>query len=232
MKSEHDRSVRSGSEPPLGALRRLISKLRIFPKNHDFFAYFRQSSDNIVAGTEFLCKLIATTDDREPYLEKMKAYELAGDKITREVVNLLHQTFLTPIDRSDMHTLIVTMDDILDLANFVGNRMTRYGITEMPKEMLALAQVLHKCAIELAAAVKDLENLNKSHAIHQHCLAINQLEKQADELISHAIGDLFTKNWDPYEVIKLKELLENLEYAVDTCQDVANLIEAIVIRNA
>lgn len=230
MKSVHDQPVHS--TPPFASIRRFISNLRIFPKNHDFFGYFRQSSDNIVAGTEFLCTLIATKEDRGPYLEKMKAYELAGDKITREVVNLLHQTFLTPLDRSDMHTLIVTMDDILDLANFVGNRMTRYAITEMPPEMLALAKILHKCAIELAMAVKDLENLNKSHDIHRHCSAINKLEKEADEQIGQAIGDLFTKSWDPYEVIKLKELLENLEYAVDTCQDVANLIEAIVIRNA
>lgn len=230
MKSVQDEPVHS--EPPFAAIRRFISNLRIFPKNHDFFSYFRQSGDNIVAGTGFLCELIATKEDRAPYLEKMKAYELAGDKITREVINLLHQTFLTPLDRSDMHTLIVTMDDILDLANFVGGRMTRYAITEMPKEMLALAQILHECAKELALAVKDLENLNKSHAIHQHCIAVNVLEKQADEQINHAIGELFTKHWDPYEVIKLKELLENLEYAVDTCQDVANLIEAIVIRNA
>lgn len=230
MKSVHDQPVHS--EPPFAAVRRFISNLRIFPKNHDFFGYFRQSSDNIVAGTEFLCQLIATKDDRAPYLEKMKAYELAGDKITREMINLLHQTFLTPLDRSDMHNLIVTMDDILDLANFVGNRMTRYGITEMPPEMLSLAQILHKCAKELALAIKDLENLNKSNDIHLHCHAVNQLEKQADEQIGHAIGELFTKSWDPYEVIKLKELLENLEYAVDTCQDVANLVEAIVIRNA
>lgn len=230
MKSVHDQPVHS--EPPFAGIRRLISKLRIFPKNHDFFSYFRQSSDNIVAGTGFLCELIATKENRGPYLEKMKAYELAGDKITREVTNLLHQTFLTPLDRSDMHTLIVTMDDILDLANFVGNRMTRYEITEMPKEMLTLAQILHQCAKELALAVKDLENLNQSHAIHQHCMAVNVLEKKADEQIGQAIGDLFTKSWDPYEVIKLKELLENLEYAVDTCQDVAHLIEAIVIRNA
>ncbi len=230
MKSGHDNPVHS--EPPLGSVRRVISKLRLFPKNHDFFGYFRQSSDNIVAGTEFLCKLIAEQGDKAPYLERMKDYERAGDKITREVVNLLHQTFLTPLDRSDMHNLIVTMDDIMDLTHFVGSRMVLYGVTEMPKEMLELAQILHRCSKEIALAVGDLENLNKSHAIHQHCLAVNQLEKEADEQVSQAIGGLFTKNWDPYEVIKLKELLENLEYAVDTCQDVAHLVEAIVIRNA
>lgn len=231
------RSMPYGSEkkiptPPLSFIRKIISGFRLFPKSHDFFGYFQSSADNIVNGTQLLCKMIAHKEDRHEMLVQLKEFEHVGDHITHDVIDLLHTTFLTPFDRSDIYTLIVKMDDILDIAHYVGNRLTRYNISDMPDEVTQLADIVCKSSQEIALAVSDLKNLKNSQRILCHCIEINRLENEADEKINNSIEGLFGNGWDPYEVIKLKELLENLETAADKCEDVANIIEGIILRNA
>lgn len=218
--------------PPLSFIRRVISRLRFFPKTPDFFGYFEKSSENIANGTKLLCRMIENKDQRPELLDQLKDYEHIGDHITHDVIDLLHQTFLTPFDRLDIHKLVVKMDDILDFAYYVGNRMTRYHIEDMPPEVGQLAEIVHLSSGEISKAVGYLKHLKNTNQILKHCIEVNRLENEADEKINVVIEKLFTGGYDPYQVIKIKELVENLEAAADKCEDVANIIEGIILRNA
>lgn len=217
---------------PFAALRRLITGLRLFPQSHDFFSYFQRSGENIVKGTKLLCQMIANKDSRHAELELLKEYEHIGDQITHDVIDLLHHTFLTPFDRSDIHTLIVKMDDVLDIAYYVGNRLTRYDVSKTLDEFTHLAQVVNKSAEEISKAVVKLKDMKNCQEILHHCIEVNRLENEADDAMNAAIERLFKSGWEPLEIIKLKELLENLEAAADKCEDVANIIEGIILRNS
>lgn len=220
-------------KPQLSSLRRMVSSLRIFPKSHDFFGYFQRSGVNMVKGTKLLCTMLENKDRRPELVKELKEIEQAGDHITHDVIDLLHHTFMTPFDRGDMHTLIVKMDDVLDFAYYVGNRLTRYNVDSMPPEMMGLAGILHNASEEISHAVLDLEDLKNSRKILDRCIKIKDFENQADEKMNTAIESIFKKDgWNAIDVIKIKELLENLEAAADRCEDVANVIEGIVLKYA
>lgn len=216
---------------PLASVRNLISRLRLFPKTHDFFGYFEKSSHNIVDGARLLCRMIANKDERPELVRQLKDYEHVGDKITHDVIDLLHQTFLTPFDRSDIHTLVVKMDDILDIVYYIGNRLTRYNVSEMPKEVLELAQIVLRSTEEISKAVSGMKNLKNMQKVLNHCIEVNSLENEADEKTNAVIEKLFGNGWEPLQVIKIKELIENLEAAADKCEDVANIIENILLKH-
>ncbi len=217
---------------PLEAVRRFISRVRFFPKTHDFFSYFERSSKNILEGSKLLCRMIANKEGREERVKELKDYEHIGDKITHDVIDLLHQTFLTPFDRSDIHTLVVKMDDILDIVYFIGKRLTVYDVTEMPEEVAQLAEIVWQSTAELSKAIAGLESLKNTQKVLNHCIEVNRLENEADEKMNIVIEKLFRNSWETIEVIKLKELVENLEAAEDKCEDVANIIENIILKHA
>lgn len=213
-------------------MRNLISKLRFFPKTHDFFGYFERSIENIVKAAKLLCRMISNKDDRPELSKQMKDLEHVGDKITHEVIDLLRQTFLTPFDRHDMYTLAVALDDILDIIDYVGNRLTRYNVSEMPGEVSQLAHIVSRATEELSKALAALKNLKNSQKVLEHCIEVNRLENEADDMVNLIIEDLFGNKWEPIQVIKIKELAENLETAADKCEDVANVIEGIILKHA
>lgn len=212
-------------------MRKIISSLRFFPKTHDFFGYFENSIKNTVLGAKTLCQMIENKDKRIDMLAELKEYEHANDKITHEVIDLLRQTFLTPFDRHDMYTLIVKLDDILDIIFYIGNRLTRYNVTETPSEITKLADIVKRSTEELSKALTGLKNLKNSQKILNHCIEINSLENEADEQVNCVVEELFSGRWDAIEVIKLKEIVENLEMAADKCEDVANIIEGIILKH-
>lgn len=217
---------------PLSSVRWLISKFRFFPKMPDFFCYFEKSGENVVNGTRLLCQMIERENERPALLEQLKEYERVGDHITRDVINLLHQTFLTPFDRTDIHKLVVRMDDILDITYYVGNRMVRYNIKEMPEELGELARILCRSSEEVAKAVCLLRNMKNSNEILKHCMTIDHLETEADDKINIVIAKIFKEGNSPLNVIKIKELVECLERASDKCETVAHIIEGLILRNA
>lgn len=219
------------SSLPFVRLRKFILSLRLFPKNHDFFGYFERSAENVVNGTRILCRMIANKDERLELSVKLSDCEHIGDRITREVIDLLHRTFLTPFDRSDIHTLIVRMDDILDLVDYVGKRLTKYNLTKVPSDLGSLAEIVYKSSVEISRAVVELRDLKNCQKILKHCVEANRLENEADTIMDAAIEGVFRDGWDPYQVIKIKELLENIETAADKCKEVANIIEGIILRN-
>lgn len=233
MKNEDLIMQRKLSEAPLPVMRKLISNLRLFPKTHDFFSYFEKSISFTVEGAKLLQKCIADSGPNRAELAKqIKDIEHECDKVTHEVIDLLRSTFLTPFDRSDMYLLIVKLDDVMDIINFVGNRVSRYHIKKMPEEMPRLAGVVLRATEELAKAIPCLANMKNSQKILNHCIEINRLENEADEQINNVIEVLFNDNFDALQVIMIKEIVENLEVAADKCEDVANIIEGIILKHS
>ncbi len=226
------KTTKTRFEAPLPVMRKLISSLRLFPKTHDFFGYFERSIENTVIGAKMLQRMISHKEERHELSKQLKECEHAGDKITHEVIDLLRETFLTPFDRSDMYNLAVKLDDILDIVNFIGNRLTRYNIDKMPKEVGLLSDIVLQASQELSKALLNLRNMKHSQKVLEHCIEINRLENEADELVNSSIDDLFSNNWHPLDIIKIKEMVENLETAADKCEEVANVIEGIILKHS
>jgi len=220
------------SKSPLRSLRQIISGLRFFPKTHDFFIHFDQLAANISAGSKLLCQMIAQKERRVELLKELKDCEHKGDRVTHETINLVRETFLTPFDRSDMHNLIVRMDDILDNVYHIGNRLTRYDVDAIPSELVELADLVSASADQVVLAVKDLSHPKKFHDVLKHCIQIKSLEKKADLVLNAAIELIFNNGFDAFQLIKLKELGEKLEAATDQCKNVANIIEGIILKHA
>lgn len=219
------------SEPPLPLLRRLIAKLKFFPKTHDFFIYFERSSETAINATRLLSQMIANKDGRITSLKTLKDLEHTGDAITHEVIDLARSTFLTPFDRSDIHALAVRLDDILDITYHIGNRLTRYNLTDLPEEVIKLSELLLSSASEVDKAMHQFRDMKNAKEVLAHCTEISRLEKAADDMTNLAIEAIFRGGYDPIQVIKLKEIIEHLERATDKCKNVANIIEGIMLKH-
>ena len=202
----------------------------LIPKNENFFEFFDQSANNILKGAALLKEIIEKVGDHDEKSKQMKETEHAGDKITHETVKKLNQTFVTPIDREDIHSLISGMDDILDLMDSVVNKINLYKITDYPPEAKDLAHILYKAAEETVRAISYLEKMD--YTIHHICIELNSLENEADRISRSGIARLFEEEKDPINLIKQKEFLETLEMAADKFEDVANILEGIVVKNA
>lgn len=213
-------------------MRNIISNLRFFPKTHDFFGFFEKSIENSIVATQLLCKMISTHNERPVLSRRLKEYEHVGDEITHEIIDLLHQTFLTPFDRGDMYQLAAKLDDIMDIVYYTGNRLTRYNILEIPKEIPYLANLVLQSTENLSKALTGLRNMKNSDLVLHHCTEVNRLEKEADEQVDLVIEDIFHDSQDALKVIKIKEIVEHLEAATDRCEDVADIIEGIILKHA
>ena len=158
---------------------------------------------------------------------------LAGlDEITHAVVEALHTTFITPIDRNDIHRLITKMDDIMDMVEAAADRLALYDLPKMTPEAGDLARCLVSSAEHVLSAVSGIRDLGKPNGILQHCIEINRLENVADSILRGALVRLFREEKDPIAIIKWKEIYETLESATDRCEDVANIIEGVVLENS
>jgi uncharacterized protein Yka (UPF0111/DUF47 family) len=156
-------------------------------------------------------------------------FETQGKK--NAVVEALHKTFITPIDRNDIYRLITKMDDIMDLVEAAADRLALYEMPKMTKEAAELAACLVSSAEHVLGAVSGIRDLKKPNGILEHCIEINRLENVADNILRTALAKLFREEKDPISVIKWKEIYETLEAATDRCEDVANIIEGVVLEN-
>jgi uncharacterized protein len=200
------------------------------PREGRFFELFHQSADLIVEGAVEFRELIRDLDNREARTRKIKAIEHHADEVTHRTIDLLHRTFITPLDREDIHQLISRMDDILDFLEAASERIYLYQITTMTEEAGHLADVCVQSAEEVRKAVHGLSNLKNSAAIIKSCVEINRLENEADRILRTAMAKLFREEPDTRQLIKMKELYELLETVTDRCEDVANIIEGIVLE--
>jgi predicted phosphate transport protein (TIGR00153 family) len=169
---------------------------------------------------------------REREIEAIDEIEKAADKITHETVSLLHKTFITPFNRDDVHLLISRMDDILDLTQDVAESVMLYDIQVIPNEAVQLAVLAQMCAERVRAAVSMLPSMAHADSILKLCVEIDHLESDADRLMRAAMSKLFRDEADVRQLIKLKAIYELLESLTDRCEDVANIIEGVVLENA
>jgi|SRR5581483_374692 len=201
---------------------------RFIPKDNSFFRMFSAMSDNLIAGAQTLVNLFSNYENVEQRIEEIHRIEREGDELTHAILTKLNQTFITPIDREDIHQLASKLDDVLDFINAAGARIVMYRITAPPSAAGELAKIILMQCQELQKAVSLMQ---KNGDILAHCVEINRLENEADLVSQHAIARLFEGERDPINLIKIKELLEFLERATDKAEDVANVLEAVVLKN-
>jgi uncharacterized protein len=211
---------------------------KLLPREGNFFELFNTHGEAIVTGARAFLAMVQNYGDaalREKYAAEVDDAEHAADKVTAEVNRLLHKTFITPIDREQIHGLINAMDDILDLLQDTSETMSLYDVRHMTEDVLRLSELSAKCCERVAHAVTLLSKLSQSsvaEATIKTCEEIDRLESDADRVMRSAMSRLFREEQDIRELIKLKAIYELLESISDKCEDVANLIEGIVLENS
>ena len=206
---------------------------KLFPKNKQFFDLCNQAAENLRKGAAALHQmLVAGGKNLGEQAKNIKQIEHEGDSITHEIIKKLDQTFITPIDREDIHQLASALDDVLDLIEAVADRIIIFKIQESTPQAQKLAEILEKCTDEIAKAVVALESNNSNAIINKYCLDIDRLESEADRASRDAIAGLFENEKNPIEVIKWKEIYEFMEEATDCCEDVANILESVVLKHS
>jgi predicted phosphate transport protein (TIGR00153 family) len=206
---------------------------RFLPKETSFFDFFEQHAALTVEGTKEFLSMVSTGANIAAKARRIADIEHETDVITHRCVEALHKTFITPIDRNDIHRLITRMDDIMDFVEAAAERIALYEITVMTAEVRDLADVLVRASEQVALAAHGLRNLKDPQTILKLCVDINRLENEGDQILRRAVAKLFRESaGDAINVIKWKEIYENLETATDRCEDVANIIEGVVLEHA
>jgi predicted phosphate transport protein (TIGR00153 family) len=205
---------------------------RLMPSEGKFFEMFTQHAELCVKGAKEMVALMTDFDDLEKRVHAIETIEKQADKVTHETLDLLHKTFITPLDRDDIHQLITRMDDILDLLEDGGQTISLYDIKAITPEAKRLAELCLSCALRVKAAVELLHNMDNAQDILAICQEIDRLESDADHVMRAAMSKLFRDEPDVRTLIKLKAIYEILESVTDRCEDVANIIEGIIVENA
>lgn len=204
----------------------------LFPKEEGFFVFFEQAAENVRLVTAAFQDLVENYTSVEQKVRKIKDLEHHGDQLTHRIFEKLNTSFITPIDREDIHELAARIDDIVDLIDAAAARLYLYRIAEPTSDSREMAALLVSTSDVLKDAIFSLRNLKKRDHILQHCIAIKGCEEKGDLLLRKAMANLFEKVKDPVLIIKWKEIYEDLETASDKCDDVANVLENITLKNA
>jgi predicted phosphate transport protein (TIGR00153 family) len=206
------------------------------PQEGKFFELFNAHAELVVQGGRELGvlvdDLVSGTDSLTHHAKIIDEVETRADKITHETIALLHTTFNTPLDRDEIHKLITRMDDILDLIQDVAQSMYLYDVRKLTQEACHLSDICVSCCERVRSAVSLLNNMDNGPAILKTCEEIDRLESDADRAMRTGMAKLFREEQDARQLIKLKELYELLEKVTDACEDVANIIEGIVLENS
>jgi len=211
---------------------------KLLPREGNFFGLFNEHADRIVEGARAFLSMVQNYGDgarREQHAAEIDAAEQAADKITAEVHRSLHRTFITPIDREQIHGLINAMDDILDLLQDTSHVMSLYDLRKVSDDVMRLTEISVRCCERVQQVVTLLARLSQadvSKAVLKTCEEIDQLESDADRQMRSAMSRLFREEPDTRELIKLKAVYEHLESISDRCEDVANVVEGIVLENS
>jgi predicted phosphate transport protein (TIGR00153 family) len=211
---------------------RLLSVL--MPQERQFFSLFNAHAALVVDGARALVELLAGYADngrREALIAKIQQLEHDADEVTHQTVALMHNTFVTPFDRDQINKLIQRMDDILDLMQDTAESLMLYDVHQLTPEVLHLADLVQVCCTRVRDAVTQLSNMDNGPAILRICQEIDSLETDADRVMRGAISKLFREDQDVRQLVKLKAVYELLELTTDKCQDVALVIEGVVLEN-
>jgi uncharacterized protein len=203
---------------------------RLLPREEKYFDLFNRVAQQLNMCAQLQQKLFDDFDNRVEYANQIKQIEHVCDELTHDIVKRLNQTFITPIDREDIHALATGLDDVVDAIEYTARRVVLYHLEEPTEHARKMSDVLVRLALKLEDAVNALEN--DGQRVLQDCAAIHTLEEEGDSYHHDAVDKLFTQERDPITILKTKEIYEKMERSIDKCEDVANVLEAIVLKNA
>lgn len=206
--------------------------LRLVPKEEAFFDMFDAQAANVVEGAKQLKDFLEDYTDVDQKRMLIDKTESHGDEITHKIIEKLNTTFITPIDREDIHALASALDDILDFINACAMRLCLYDVNAITNDAKTLANIILRAAEETEALTNSMANLKDVKSMKARWIEVNRLENEGDKVSRHAIAALFRNESNPIEVIKWKEIYEHLETAIDKCEDAANIIESVVLKHA
>lgn len=201
----------------------------LIPREMAFFEMFKKAAHNMIEGGRLLKDMMEDFRSPVEQARRIKDIEHIGDSITHDIALKLNQTFITPLDREDIHGLASVLDDILDLIEAVADRFVVFKVAKPTETAIKLANILYQSAVAVGAGI---DQLGKPHAdVNQYFVRVNSLENEADRITRDAISRLFDEEKDPITVIKWKEIYENFEEGTDRCEDVANILERIALKH-
>jgi predicted phosphate transport protein (TIGR00153 family) len=205
-----------------------VARISLVPQNREFFRLLERASDNAVAIARLLVRMLDEFPSNGNFLRDIKELEHEGDRLTRELVDLLNRTFVTPFDRDDIYQLAGALDDVCDHVDEAAGNIVGYGVDEVRPHAKEQAQVLVRSAEKLHQAVQQLDGFKDADAeLH----ALRDLEDEGDRLNRDAVSELFKSVDDPIAIIRWKDIHEQLEEAVDACENAADVLEAILVKN-
>ena len=202
----------------------------LVPKEQVFFTLFEKAAQNLLEAARAMDDLARNFQDVITKTDRLERFEHDGDQITHEIMARLNKTFITPIDREDIHELASSIDDVLDFFEQASEHLVLYKITAIRQPFRELAGVILKQAEQISLIISRLKELRHA-GILEHCIEINRLENTGDRLLREGVAELFEQVKDPLEVMKWRDLYESLETATDKCEDVADVVEGIVLKH-
>ena len=209
-----------------------MRRFHLLPREEKFFDLFEESAHNLVRAAGLLAELLQNWEDVEEKVRQITELEHHGDNITHRIIAQLHGTFVTPIDREDIALLANRMDDVMDFIEAAAVRMVLYGIDKPTERAKEVADILIRVTTEVSKAIPRLRHRRELSHMREHCIEINRLENEADAVRRSALAELFHEQVDVTNVIKWMEIYENMENAVDRCEDIADILEGVMIKRA
>jgi len=206
--------------------------LRIIPREEKFFDLFTQQAEVVLEGARLLKNFLEDYTDLDQKRMLIEKVENEGDEVVHKIIEKLNTTFITPMDREDIHALASAMDDILDFINATVQRMHLFKVKKVTDDAKKLANIILRASEECLELIRNMQNMKDVKGMKARWIEVNRLENEGDVVSRAAIAALFEDGMDPIEVIKWKEIYEHLETATDKCEDAANIVEAVVLKNA
>lgn len=201
------------------------------PKEEKFFDLFEQQAKSLQAGAKALTELVSDWSISHQGIARLKELEHECDITTHEIMDKLNRTFVTPLDREDIHHLATELDDVMDFIQAISSILVLFHIEKTSEDLIEMVKVLEEAVSNVSKAVSSIRDMNRPRRILDYCIEINRLENRADRMFELAIAKLFDNTRDPVEIIKWKEIYDTTETATDKCEDVANTIEGIVVKH-
>lgn len=207
-------------------------KFRLIPQSQRFFDLFEEDARNLVAGARLLREIMDKFELSHRLVKKLESLEHEGDRITHDLINEMNKTFVTPIDREDIHALASAMDDVMDQIEAAGDTMVLYNVEGPTEQAKLFADIIIDSTEQILKAVCLLRARHNLRSVIAYCVEINRLENEADEIRRQVLGALFREESDVIRLIKWREIYEILERTTDSCEDVADILQAIVMKYA
>lgn len=203
---------------------------RLIPQEYDFFESFDKAAAHAVTAGKLLLKLTENYSEADPIARELAAVEHACDEVAHVTMDQLNKSFITPLDREDIHSIILRIDDVVDLTNAAAGRMAFFGIDKPTIHAVNMAKQIARGCEKLADAVAGMRSAKKYDQVLRDCIAIHEVENAGDDILHDALGELFRDGKDPITVIKWKDIYETMEAVTDRLEDVANVMQGVIVK--